>query len=306
MDSLAIALLPLSALLVLLVLDRFLKTRQLRGEKQGLPVEQALMELLLALQQHRGLSGAYLNGDAAFRSKMFAVQRQIDARISEAQGQCPQLTALAAEQWRAVREQWCALRDIVERLPAAESFARHSALINQLLELKSRYADACGMTLDPHPASYGLLDALVAKVPATLEHVAQARGMGTGIAARGSMSFEERMRMVALSTLIRHSLASLRQALATAGAHSGSLQEIDGFLRLINQSLVNSAEVRLNPESYFAQGSQAIEAGHRLYADIGRALAEQFQQRAAGYRRQLRLAAFAVLVLLAAGAYWRF
>lgn len=219
MESLAIALLPLSVLLVLLVLDRFLKMRQLRSEVQGLPVEQTLMELLLAMQQHRGLSGAYLNGDASFRSKMLDAQRQIDGRISAAQGQYPQLAALAADPWRNLREQWRTLRDAVESLPAAESFARHSALINQLLELKSCYADACGMTLDPHPASYGLLDALVAKVPATLEHVAQARGMGTGIAARGSMTFEERMRMVALSTLIRHSLASLRQALSTAGVH---------------------------------------------------------------------------------------
>ncbi|WP_162232396.1 hypothetical protein, partial [Methylogaea oryzae] len=134
--------------------------------------------------------------------------------------------------------------------------------------------------LDPHAASYSLLDALIAKVPATLEHVAQARGMGTGIAARGSMSFEERMRMVALSTLIRHSLSGLRQALNSAGQQNDALREIDDFLRQMDHSLVNSADVRLNPASYFAQGTQAIEAGHRLYADISQALAEQFRRRA--------------------------
>lgn len=312
MSALMISILPLSLVAVLWFLQQATGIRRLKEEKQALRCSKACLRLMLEIQQHRGMANAFLSGDSAFREKLRAAQERIDERIAAVRtaGAILQQDPATAVQWRNFRADWQDLCEQTLQLSLQESFRRHSLLVGRILALQRRIADLSGMTVDPNPQRYGLLDTLIAKLPSVLEHVAQARGLGTGIAARGRMTMAERMELVALATIIQAALTSLRGALPAAagqkkfagwdGKGADDLRAIDEFLRFMQQALIDSATIRLNPEEYFAAGTRAIDAGRSCCENIEKKLAALFDQRIAVYSRQVRVLAAGAAAVVSA------
>lgn len=265
-------LMVLLALAIALVLV-FVRPERGRDNSPGDDAQRAfgdcerLLRLIHALQQHRGMSTAWLAGDALFESPMRArrraVQHDIDAldaiaRVERAlEGPCitPYELALLDAQWKEL----CAALD---RSPAAigadDNLTRHSLLVSHVL---GWLATIGNHRIAPFatPAGSGLLRTWISTLPALGEQLGQARAVGSAAAARGACTAAERMRLMYLASRAE---SLMHQAIADTPRLPGALPATERIVRLLGllRSDLLGATDRMTAELYFAEATAAIDA----------------------------------------------
>ena len=159
-------------------------------ENRGLAPMVALQDVVRLTQQHRGLSAGMLGGNAKLearrpetRDALTKAMTVLDERFLA--GAAPQHLR---SQWAERKQQWVALEQAVaqRQLKPAESSARHTRLIAELLVLNGNVLDDYGLSLDPAADSYALIQATFVDAPALAERLGQLRAQGTGFLAAGS------------------------------------------------------------------------------------------------------------------------
>lgn len=161
---------------------------------QGMTDVVKLRRVLEAIPQHRGMANALLQGDESFRSKLSQLQSGVDADMRP-------LAALSAgsDPWSVatrvgkVQDGWSFIKQQLAHFSPADSFARHTALMREILYLLNDVADAAGLMAEDTGAR--LIDAAVNQLPRVTETLGQARGMGTGVAARGKCTTDMRVKL---------------------------------------------------------------------------------------------------------------
>ncbi len=162
---------------------------------QGLSDIRALRELLERLPQHRGLANAVLQGNDGFRAELTQTQAAVDAGMAVvrrlAEGGDPWEVA---DRCRAMDRAWSRLKAELDGMAAEESFRRHTELIRELLYLMEDVGEAAGL-LPEEPDADDVARILVLALPQVCEALGQARGIGTGVAARGQCDTVSRVRL---------------------------------------------------------------------------------------------------------------
>lgn len=242
---------------------------------RGLAHVRGLRRLLEALPAHRGMANALLQGDASFRDKVAAQGRKIDADMALLKG----MTAGGdpwgvAERATRIADQWSSIQRELGGLRSRESFARHTALIAELLYLMHDIALAAGLLDNPDAASARLADAAVNHLPLVTEMLGQARGVGTGVAAKGKCGTAMRVKLSYLLQKARAVAGEVAQLLAKVLAAEVSRNAKDAlaeseasqarFLDLLQSRIITSCVVDIPSGEYFAAGTQAIERGFDL------------------------------------------
>jgi methyl-accepting chemotaxis protein len=250
---------PLVGLVVLLAQETQAQIRITQAERDGVEYLQPLRRLLEHMQQHRGMSSAYLAGDASFGPRLADKQREITQALAQARAvdaRYPQL-GLSARLERLVAA-WTEVAAQATQGSGAQSVARHTACIAQLLGLMSDAADASALTLDPELDTYYVMDAVVTRLPAMTESLGQARALGSAVAARQAASVEERARLSGLHGAVRNALQGVNRGLGVAMQANPTLgeemwrivsqQEADvrAFLELLDAQLIRAPQVTLN------------------------------------------------------------
>lgn len=241
------------------------ESRSLRLE--GIRVNRMAKQLLLDLQQHRGMVNAFLSGDSSFKPKIEQKQSAIGqdiAALDAAHGQ----GLITEKRWEGIRSAWQALRAEAMALPAEESFRRHSELIRAVLYSmgdvaeRSQIVGACA-------ADFVLVDALWNKLPAVAEGLGQARGMGSSVAAKGFCSSVTRIKLRFLEEHIGETVglvdsdlahADIVQAAAFKRAWEETHAAVHEFLALLDEKLINSERPAIDAEHYFSAGTKAMDA----------------------------------------------
>ncbi|MGE0080986.1 MAG: methyl-accepting chemotaxis protein [Thiohalomonadaceae bacterium] len=276
-------------------------------ERLGVEYVAQLRGPLADIQQHRGMSSAFLNGDAAFRERMqqrqaaidrhFAALRAVDARLGAALQTGGKVAALERE--------WATLKREVEGLTPQQSFERHTALIEQVRGLIAHAADTSNLILDTDLDSYYLMDLMVSRLPALTEGMGQSRAIGSGIAARGSFTPQTWAQLAMRVDRIREAQKALGHGLATASRENPELADrlqrpgtqatdtVAGYVTLVDGMLAQE-QVRVAAVDIFDRSTRAIDAVFGLFDAIVPALDELLQQRIALYE-WLRLAALGIL-----------
>ena len=154
---------PIALLAYLLVAEKNVAIDFARKEIVGTQYLQPVRTLLQHLAEHRGMSNAYLNGDASFKEKIAAKQSQIaeDIKAVDAADAQHGGTLDTASSWKAIEADWQSLGANVFSLAAPDSFSRHTALIEKLLDLTIHVGIASNLVLDPDPDSHYLMDVVV-------------------------------------------------------------------------------------------------------------------------------------------------
>lgn len=292
-----------------------------KQEKEGVRLIKPLTVLVQAIQQHRGLSSGVLNGNQALADRRSAKEREVDAAFSASAAAFPEQLKTDAK-WKAALAGWEKIRVEGLRWPAKENFTQHTELIEQLLALRVEVADVQALTLDPAMDTYYLMDTFVVKLPSLLEHLGQARALGTGLLAKKQISEAQK---VELSQLLGEIEVTLRQQNANIAKVStytpavskvlGSVtrelsDDVERLTRLLRQDVLGE-KFSVPSQDYFDQATTVIDKGYKLEAEV---LVPQFEsllsERIAGAQRLLAIYfAMALLVLLllvylAVGAYY--
>jgi methyl-accepting chemotaxis protein len=293
--------LPLAAYLYLLITEMNAGSAFARKERSGVEYLRTLRPLLQYFPQHRGMVYAALNGDPSFDADI----RALRARIEEAAAAVDEIdrrldsTLHTADQWRAVKEAWNRVAN--QPSDAKDNFAAHTSLIAGLQGLISHIGERSNLILDPILDSYYLGDAAILKLPALIEDLGQARGLGTGMAARRASDPNEKPRLIMLNTRIMEHHRAIERGMdvvfqtnssakpVLAPRLEESLARLKIFLDLQWNELIAKDAVAIAPADYFSAGTRAIEAQLALYEAILPTLDRLLEQRISAFDGKTRL-----------------
>jgi len=280
------------SMLTLLVLGGLFVTN-LAKEKEdtelrvaAVPYITAVRHVLEFVPQHRGMANAYLNGKNSLANQLTENERKVDALLkalaTTAQyAPFPELLAdvsLIQRQWSSVKRQW-------EHLPAKESFKQHTMVINELLQLASTLLRIGKLTTDSAPDIAYLSKFMSKLVPELNEHMGRLRGLGSGIATKGSITAVQHDTLLELYVLAKVESDALLDDIghitreynpALKGSLSNEMENleraVDEYLKLIKLDMLDVKQISLDSVEYFSTGTKAIVASLSLYDAMDRSL----------------------------------
>jgi methyl-accepting chemotaxis protein len=292
------------------------RIRFMEQERLGVEYIAQLRKPIAEIQQHRGMSAAFLNGDASFRERMmerqaaidsqFATLRSVDSRLGSALKTGDKLASLERD--------WSALKREVTSYTAPQSFERHTAIIEGLGDFITYVADSSNLILDPELDSYYLMDLMVARLPALTEGMGQSRAIGSGVAAKGSFTPQSWAQLAIRVDRIREAEKAMAYNLETAqrenAALAAKLQKagaaatgtVASYARLIN-GMLEKDEVSVTAAEIFEQSTSAINDVFGLFDIIVPTLDQLLAQRIADYTSLKTLTLTVMLSVLLAMVY---
>jgi methyl-accepting chemotaxis protein len=258
---------------------------------EGIRVNRLVKQLLVDLQQHRGMVNVFLSGDKSFKTRIEQKQAAIVqdiAALDAAHGR----GLMTAKRWESICNDWRALSREALALPAEVSFKRHSELIRAVLYSmgdvaeRSQIAGVCAIDT-------ALVDALWSKLPGVAESLGQARGIGSSVAAKNYCSsvarvklrfLEERVSetMVSVNNELAH--ADLSQAASFTQAWKETHAAVQIFLKLLDEKLLSGERPTIDAEHYFGAGTKAMDAVFNAFDQASSALENACAGMAGGVR----------------------
>ena len=313
-----IVLLPLLLLSVNLVQNINKEVTFLENERTGLSYIKSLRQPIEHIQQHRGMSAAFLNGATSFRERIIQKQSTVDQKLAE----LAEVDSRLGEQLGThgavanLLQQWRYIKNNGMDMPAAQAIKLHSTLVAEMLSLASKVADASEITLDPDLDSYYIGDALISGLPNLVENMGQARAVGSMVAANSAFpNPQTRTKLAVLSnniSLYFNGLSSGLQAaysankvvakkLATATESNNSA--IRGIQELLTSKLLDAELITIDSETVFNATTAAITGSYKLYDSLAPELARLFDERINSKQNAMVVAISTVIFVLVLIAY---
>jgi len=258
---------------------------------EGIRINRLTKQLLLDLQQHRGMVNAFLSGDSSFKQKIGQKQTAIGqdiAALNAFHGQ----GLMTVKRWEGILGDWQTLHTECLALPAEDSVRRHCELIRAVLYLigdiaeRSQIAGMCA-------ADFALVDTLWSKLPAVAEGLGQARAVGSGVAAKGYCSSVARIKLRFLEERVRETMGLVNNELAHTGlTQAASFVQtwketniaVQEFLALLDEKLIGAGRPTIDAGQYFAAGTKALDAVFLAFDQASTALESTLTEMSAGTR----------------------
>jgi methyl-accepting chemotaxis protein len=276
-------------------------------ERAGVQSVQQLEDMMRLVQTHRALRHMQLSGNAGAADAARKIQSEIERKIAT------QNAFGAADEWNSIRQKWQKLQQNMPTAKAKDSYADHSAIVDQLMKLTALIADKSGLTLDPEIDSYYLTGALVRTFPGIADGLSHLAGRGAAYIDTGLLEANEDLMLHSLVSIARRDLAAVpaqfdavfRESPAlrpTLAPQLASVTAALAFLDRTQNEVVNSLN-QTSGRQFFDAGRDAVD-GLYASADASAAVLDSLlQQRIARYSLRRNLIAAVVLAALAAAAY---
>ena len=285
-----------------------------KHELVGLETLKPLNRMVQAMQQHRGLSSGVLNGNEAMKEKRVAKEKEVVDTLAATEGSLSGKIRGSAD-WKAIRDDWDAIRSQGLSWSAPENIKRHTAMIDKALLFMVTVADANGLTLDPAMGSFYMMDTVVQKMPAMLEPLGQTRARGTGVLTKKELSAQLRVDIAAslgqMTQTLRAQNINLGKVMAEAPATAGVLDpaakaftaDSEKLFALVREDILGE-KFQTPPQEYFNAVTQVIDNGYKtMFEVLMPQFEKQLQERADHARNQLIGAIALTLVMLVVVGY---
>jgi diguanylate cyclase (GGDEF)-like protein len=247
------------------------------NERAGLTYINNLRVFLEHMQKHRGMMNALLEGDPSFQELILVEEQELDRAVQtiDSVNSLNGRLLKAEPQWESIKTKWSQLKQTTFLLTPKESFDTHTSLVADSLALIGTIRGTSGLQIDLGTDSYILMDTVTNKLPVMLETIGRARGLGSGMAAKASVSPEERTQLIMLSGMIQSGLdeltrgadsfeeTSLRQLVQPY--HSQYMYAAAHFLSTMSKELIVADQVTIKSADYFAGATVALNSGYKLY-----------------------------------------
>ena len=277
-------LLALATAVFLAALLYGLHRRSRRQKQQHIQLNIRQLALLRALiagfQRHRGLSNGVLCGDNSLSQDLAETRQALDRHSQAAQT----LNSSHSAAWNGLIDHWSRMREGRGSDPA-NNLAQHHLIIRNSIFLMEDVANE--IDLSEGQASLAYLPCIWREVIQAAEWAGQARALGTGIAAAGRSSAEQRVRLRFLYQKIQQLAGS---AFATLQRHAAQhpqsaafqlpqrAQAVEDLLNCIDHELLSKEQPVIAAKAYFQRATGAIDG---LLALVDSALAQLEQRRSA-------------------------
>ncbi len=264
--------LPLAITLFFLINLKLENVNHAKKERIGLDYIKPLINIIQHLPEHRGMTNVYLSGNADFKPKILAKRRQIAEDIVQINAVDETLGGRldSTRAWEDIKNTWAKLESDAFHGQAKSIFKRHTQLIAQALNQIKHISDQSGLTLSPKLDSHYLHEAITTLLPEVVEHLGQARGMASGIAAKKTLSLQESVKLATLLATVEKNLKALKRGMhilansnpavysQISGQIPGAIAESEKYLKFISREIIQSSEITVSASSVFSKGTEVI------------------------------------------------
>ncbi|GGA79809.1 hypothetical protein GCM10011369_22240 [Neiella marina] len=239
----------ISALLIVVMWFSNYRIRQQANMRyqQGIDWLQQLRKLLTSVQQHRGLTNGYLNGDDSAKIRIAELQRQISQVIAKLNQQGQWIKR--SERWSSIQDHWARLSTNYINHQASYALEQHNRLVMNVLHLIEDCAEQHHLQ-ELQLTSNQPAEELWKSTLFNAEYIGQARALGTGVAASAHCGSVERIRLKYLHS----KLEEYQLSVATS--------QIKGKLSPLLSSMEANVMVShpsIKPADYFALATEALD-----------------------------------------------
>jgi methyl-accepting chemotaxis protein len=290
----------------------------LKAEQKGMPPARALLGLVTLMQEHRGLSGAFLGGNASKRADVLDRATRGSAALADSISALNVLGDEAARREAAtIQVLWQGItQDVASGVLTPDvSIKRHSELIDRTLLLLDDVVAVSGLALDPHGESYFLIQAGLIDQPRLVERLGIARGRGTVMLTQRDVNSEQRQALAAIVTMAqlqaRDAKRHFARASEVAKRSDASLNALEqdavaagqSGLALITKLVMPNAQPDITSDYYFKVMTEVMAVQTKLIGASLDRLDGLFVSRLADERRLIAVTLTIIAVMLAAGAW---
>ena len=242
-------------------LHRRMRLQKLQHRQLNIRQLSLLRALIAGLQRHRGLSNGVLCGDQSLSQDLAATRQELDRHIGTAQA----LASTHKDAWSGLIDHWSRMRDGRSSDPA-NNLAQHHLIIRNSIFLMEDVASEIDLSNGRAELSY--LPCIWRDVLQAAEWAGQARALGTGIAAAGQSSAEQRVRLRFLQQKIQLQAGSAFDTLQQHAAQHPQAsafhlrrceQVVKDFVHCIEQELLGREQPVIAAKAYFQRATQAID-----------------------------------------------
>jgi len=289
-----------------------------RAKVAGIAPAGDVLKLIQLTQQHRGLSAMALGGNAEAWDKRQAKQAQVEQALARARVSVAALPASdITKRLDALQRDWQALASAVagKAIPAPQSFAQHTELIEVQFGVLEGVVDSSTLALDPQAGTYYLIGAVLEHLPQLTEVLGQMRARGAFVLAKGEATPDQRAQIAMLvqggRAVLRKSVDAFGKALRGDPGLKKSLHKplqdaqaaAERVLKMADEQVVKADSPTLKGPDYFTAMTQAIDVQFALVDTAFKTLETALTERVSGERNVLALTAGSI-ALLGALALW--
>ena len=275
-----IVLIPLIILSMKLINSINDELTSLEKERMGLSYIEAVRQPVEYIQQHRGMTSAYLNGAEKFHDQILKKRKTVNIKLA----QLTQLNDQVGEQlgvaslYTGLLKQWHSIEERSLSLSAAESINIHNKLIQAMLMLMQKVADNSNITLDPELDTHHIGIVLVSGLPNMLENMGQARAVASGVAAKGFFSDKSiYTKLAILANNINIYFKNINTSLNAAYSENNKLlndlssatntnyNAIREMQLLLNDRFLKAQKITVSSDQVFNSATRAISGSYKLY-----------------------------------------
>lgn len=287
---------PIIILLLFLVRETTNEINFSKNEQVGAQYNNELRLFLQLVQQHRGLSSGYLNGDLTFKEKMTEKQKQLQTQVIKLDQLSTQLIKQQLDEWDSLKSQWLDIEKNIFTLSSDDSFSTHTTLTLATMEFIKDVADTSQLILDSNLDTYYLIEATVTDLPNLAENMGQVRAIGTGVATKGSLTDQEKTQLISLKSnidtfkgnldrgfdIIIHQNPGLQDRLEET--YSNSSKATIQLLKTIEEKLIYN--VSIDPQDFYNEATSVINSNFSLFEMETKLLDEALKNRVENLQKE--------------------
>jgi len=265
----------------------------LEHERTGLSYIKTVRLPIEHIQQHRGMTAAYLNGAKEFKPQLMKKRQIVDKYLTELASIDSQLGEFLQTSGRLneIKTQWQDIKANSLNQKTGVAIKAHSKLVAELLALILHVSDTSELTLSSHLDTYYMGAAIVSSLPNLVENMGQARAVGSGVAAKGEFTNSNFTQLSILVNNIQSYASKLNSGLdAVFKANpdlnlslgkqvAGNKKAVSNIIRLLNNDLLNVKSINVDGKVVFNSATQAIGESYKLFDSLVPAVDEILEAR---------------------------
>ncbi len=245
---------------------------------------EALKNLVIATQKTRGLTNSYLNGNLIALMLVQDAKSNMKKAIGSMESLKLASDPVINQRASGMSSKLVELNRKAFKLKPEESFERYTQEIEQILMLAQTVSKRSAEHMSPFAkdASFVMMEQML---PLT-EYVGQLRGYGSGIAAKGAITQEQKENLSViiadLTTLNNELQARIKNVLSSGKKYYP--QDVEEKVAKMNTSVEAYVEfakkefykenISINPDNYFTNGTEIITQIIAIYDITNKAILE--------------------------------
>lgn len=252
------------------ILGRILHARSVgNSQAAGLANIVKIKRLISLVQQHRGMSSAWLNGDLSKRSNLQNIEQQITKLCTEIN---KTNIGKLNPRWIGFLDHWSRLNRKVEDRDIGNNFKQHTQMIENLLYLLEDEAERAQLnsTSLPELPNIGYV---WRELVLTAESVGQSRAIGTGVATAKQCTSVDKIRLSFLEKHIKltsHEILTKLSNLEQYSTQHGKLlkaaqSKMQQLIETIESELIQASPITMDQNSYFDLASDTIQSLDNIF-----------------------------------------